>query len=75
MTQNLERHGFLIFFISILMVTQLRWAESNGYSDISQRLAGAILIGVMLNWGLKKWLESYAEQIKKEKWQKRIKAL
>ena len=29
MTQNLERHGFLIFFISIVMVTQIRWDESN----------------------------------------------
>ena len=73
MTQNLERHGFLIFFISIVIVTQLRWAESNNYNDIAQRLAAAILVGVMLNWGLKKWLESIAEQIKTEKWQKRIK--
>ena len=72
MTQNLERHGFLIFFISILMVTQLRWAESNEYNDIAQRLTAAILIGVILNWGLKKLLESNAEQINTEKWQKRI---
>ena len=73
MTQNLERHGFLIFFISIVIVTQLRWAESYDYNDIAQRLAAAILVGVMLNWGLKKWFESIAEQIKTEKWQKRIK--
>ena len=72
MTQNLERHGFLIFFISIVMVTQLRWAESNEYSDIAQRLAAAILVGVILNWILKKWFESNADQIKTEKWQKRI---
>ena len=73
MIQNLERHGFLICFISILIVTQLRWAESYDYNDIAQRLAAAILVGVMLNWGLKKWFESIAEQIKTEKWQKRIK--
>ena len=72
MTQNLERHGFLIFFISIVIVTQLRWAESYDYNDIAQRLAAAILVGVMLNWGLKKWFESIAEQIKTEKWQRRI---
>ena len=72
MTQNLERHGFLIFFISILMVTQLRWAEINDYNDIAQRLSATILVGAMLNWGLKKWLESNAEQINTEKWQKRI---
>ena len=73
MTQNLERNGFLIFFISIVIVTQLRWAETYDYNDIPQRLAAAILVGVMLNWGLIKWLESIAEQIKTEKWQKRIK--
>ena len=72
MIQNLERHGFLIFFISIVMVTQLRWAESNDYNDIAQRLSAAILVGAMLNWGLKKWLESNAEQINTEKWQRRI---
>jgi len=72
MTQNLERHGFLIFFISIVMVTQLRWAESNEYNDIAQRLAAAILVGVILNWALKKWFESNADQIRSEKWQKRI---
>ena len=72
MTQNLEHHGFLIFFISILMVTQLRWAETYNYNDIAQRLAAAILIGAMLNWGLKKWLESHAGQINTEKWQRRI---
>ena len=72
MIQNLERHGFLIFFISIVMVTQLRWAESNDYNDIAQRISTAILVGAMLNWGLKNWLESNAEQINTEKWQKRI---
>ena len=72
MTHSLENHGFLIFFISILMVTQLRWAESYNYNDIAQRLAAAIFVGAMLNWGLKKWLDSLAEQIKTEKWQKRI---
>ena len=72
MTQNLERHGYLIFFISIVIVTQLRWAESNEYNDIAKRLSAAILVGVILNWILKKWFESYADQIKTEKWQKRI---
>lgn len=72
MIQNLERHGFLIFFISILIVSQLRWAESNEYNDVAQRLAAAILVGVILNWGLKKLLENNAEEIKTEKWQKRI---
>ena len=38
MTKTLERHGLLIFFISILMVTQLRWAERINYDDIAQRL-------------------------------------
>ena len=66
MTKTLERHGFLIFFISILMVTQLRWAESYNYNDIAQRLAAAIFVGAMLNWGLKKWLESHAGQINTE---------
>ena len=72
MIQNLERHGFLIFFISILMVTQLRWAENNEYNDIAQRLAAAILVGVILNWGLKKWLKSHDGQINTEKWQNRM---
>ena len=72
MTQNLERHGFLIFFISIVIVTQLRWAESNEYNDIAQRLSAAILVGVILNWILKKWFESNANQVKTEKWQRRI---
>ena len=64
MTQNLEKHGFLIFFISILMVTQLRWAETYNYNDIAQRIAAAILVGVILNLGLKKLFDSLTEQIK-----------
>ena len=73
MTQNLERHGFLIFFISIIVVTQLRWAEAYNYNDISQRISIAILVGAILNWGLKICIESLKEQIeKKEKWQKII---
>ncbi len=73
MTKTLERHGFLIFFISILMVTQLRWAEKINYDDIAQRLSVAILVGTLLNWGLEKWLNSFEEQTKSEKWQRRIK--
>ncbi len=73
MTKTLERHGFLIFFISILMVTQLRWAEKINYDDIAQRLSAAILVGTLLNWGLEKWLNSFEGQTKSEKWQRRIK--
>ena len=72
MTHSLENHGFLIFFISILIVTQLRWAESYYYDDIALRLSAAILVGAMLNWVLKKWLDSLTEQINTEKWQRRI---
>ena len=73
MTKTLERHGLLIFFISILMVTQLRWAEIYDYNDIAQRLSAAVLIGALLNWGLGKWLTSFEEQTETEKWQRRIK--
>ena len=73
MTKTLERHGLLIFFISILMVTQLRWAERINYDDIAQRLSAAILVGTLLNWGLVKWLTSFEGQIENEKWQRRIK--
>ena len=73
MLQNSENHGFLIFFISILIVTQLRWAETYNYNDIALRLSAAVLVGAMLNWGLKKWLDSLTEQIKTGKWQRRIK--
>ena len=73
MTQSLERHGFLIFFISILMVTQLRWAEIYNYNNIAQRLSAAVLIGALLNWGLGNWLTSFEEQTETEKWQRRIK--
>ena len=73
MTKTLERHGLLIFFISILMVTQLRWAERINYDDIAQRLSAAILVGTLLNWGLGKWLTSFEGQIENEKWQRRIK--
>ena len=73
MTKTLERHGLLIFFISILMVTQLRWAEIYNYNNIAQRLSAAVLIGVLLNWGLGNWLTSFEEQTETEKWQRRIK--
>ena len=73
MTKTLERHGLLIFFISILMVTQLRWAEIYNYNNIAQRLSAAVLIGALLNWGLGKWLTSFEEQTETEKWQRRIK--
>ena len=71
MEHSLENNGFLIFFISILMVTQLRWAETYNYNDIALRLSAAVLVGAMLNWVLKKWLDSLTEQIKTEKWQRR----
>ena len=73
MTKTLERHGLLIFFISILMVTQLRWAERINYDDIAQRLSAAMLVGTLLNWGLGNWLTSFEEQTENEKWQRRIK--
>ena len=52
MTHSLGNHGFLIFFISTLIVTQLRWAKTYNYNDIAQRLVSAILVGKMLNWGV-----------------------
>ena len=73
MTKILERHGLLIFFISILMVTQLRWAERNYNDDIAQRLSVAILLGTLLTWGLGKWLTSLEGQTENDKWQRRIK--
>ena len=73
MTKTLERHGLLIFFISILMVTQLRWAEIYNYNNIAQRLSAAVLIGALLNWGLGNWLTSFVEQTETEKWERRIK--
>ncbi len=73
MTKTLERHGLLIFFISILMVTQLRWAERINYDDIAQRLSAAMLVGTLLNWGLGEWLTSFEGQTENEKWQRRIK--
>ena len=73
MTKTLERHGLLIFFISILMVTQLRWAEIYNYNNIAQRLSAAVLIGALLNWGLGNWLTSFEEQTETKKWQRRIK--
>ena len=54
MKEILERHGLLIFLISILMVTQLRWAERMDYNDISQRLSTAILVGFLLSLTKKK---------------------
>ena len=75
MTKTLERHGFLIFFISILMVTQLRWAERMDYNDISQRLSAAILVGILLNWGLEKWLATLTEKQNPEKLIRKIKDL
>ena len=73
MTKTLERHGLLIFSISILMVTQLRWAESRNYGDIAERLSAAILFGTLLTWGLGKWLTSLEGQTENEKWRRRIK--
>ncbi len=75
MTKTLERHGLLIFFISILMVTQLRWAERMDYNDISQRLSAAILVGILLNWGLEKWLATLTEKQNPEKLIRKIKDL
>ncbi|MEZ7974865.1 MAG: hypothetical protein QMC48_07585 [SAR324 cluster bacterium] len=73
MTKTLERHGLLICSISILMVTQLRWAESRNYGDIAERLSAAILLGTLLTWGLGKWLTSLEGQTENDKWQRRIK--
>ena len=73
MTKTLEHHGLLIFSISILMVTQLRWAESSNYGDIAERLSSAILLGALITWGLGKWLTSFEGQKGNEKWSKRIK--
>ena len=73
MTKTLERHGLLIFLISILIVTQLRWAERINFDDIAQRLSAAMLVGTLLNWGLGNWLTSFEGQTENEKWQRRIK--
>ena len=73
MTKTLERHGLLIFSISILMVTQLRWAESRNYGDIAERLSAAILLGTLLTWGLGKWPTSFEGQTENDKWRRRIK--
>jgi hypothetical protein len=73
MTKTLERHGLLICSISILMVTQLRWAESRNYGNIAERLSAAILLGTLLTWGLGKWLTSLEGQTENDKWQRRIK--
>ena len=62
MTKTLEHHGFLIFFISILMVTQLRWAERMDYNDISMRLFAALFVGILLDWGLRNLLSKLAER-------------
>ena len=70
--KSLENHGFLIFFISTMMVTQLRWAESYDYDDIALRLSAAVLVGALLNWGLTKFLDNLTGQLKTDKWQKRI---
>ena len=75
MKEILERHGLLIFLISILMVTQLRWAERMDYNDISQRLSVAILVGILLNWGLEKWLDTLTEKQNPEKLIRKIKDL
>ena len=75
MKEILERHGLLIFLISILMVTQLRWAEGMDYNDISQRLSAAILVGILLNWGLEKWLATLTEKQNPEKLIRKIKDL
>ena len=72
MTKTLERHGLLICSISILMVTQLRWAESRNYGDIAERLSAAILLGTLLTWGLGKWLTSFEAQTENGKWKRRI---
>jgi len=73
MTKTLERHGLLICSISILMVTQLRWADSRNYGDIAERLSATILLGTLLTWGLGKWLTSLEGQTENDKWQRRIK--
>ena len=75
MKEILERHGLLIFLISILMVTQLRWAERMDYNDISQRLSAAILVGILLNWGSEKWLATLTEKQNPEKLIRKIKDL
>ena len=75
MKEILERHGLFIFLISILMVTQLRWAERMDYNDISQRLSAAILVGILLNWGLEKWLATLTEKQNPEKLIRKIKDL
>ena len=72
MTKTLERHGLLIFSISILMTTQLRWAESRNYGDIAERLSSAILLGTILTWGLGKWLTSFERKTDNDKWRRRI---
>ena len=73
MTKTLERHGLLIFSISILMVAQLRWAESHNYDDIAERLSSSILLGALITWGLGKWLTSFEAQTENKKWRRRIK--
>ena len=72
-TKYLERHGFLIFFSSLLITTQLRWAEIFNYSDIGLRISGALLLAAVLNCSLLIIFKKLLIKKNKEKWNNQIK--
>tara|TARA_B100000945_G_C20301566_1_gene558311 strand:- start:178 stop:822 length:645 start_codon:yes stop_codon:yes gene_type:complete len=73
MNKTKERYGFLIFFISMLIVTQLRWCDKfDYYKDIELRLSVAILFGALLYWVLGKFFDIFEERIANQKWQRVI---
>ena len=55
---SLQNNGILIFLISIFMVSQLSWANLFNYDDINIRITLVMLLGIICNWLVSKWINN-----------------
>ncbi len=64
--QFAEKTGIYIFFISLLINTQLKWVKRhNGFGEIEIRLLLGFLVGLLLAFGIIKLIQKIAEKTNK----------
>ena len=52
----LENIGLYLFIVSLLIISQLRWAQKFDYDDISLRITMCLILSIVIYYGIMKVL-------------------
>ena len=52
----LENIGLYLFIVSLLIISQLRWAQKFDYDDISLRITMCLILSIVIYYGIMKFL-------------------